>query len=427
MRQEVRDGVSVVMKKNALNRWWPMALLACMLTAFFLLASASCGKPTVNELVSDADSSPQTSAEHHGITINEADLELGKGITHQLSASGGEKIRWSSSDASVANVDDNGLVKGLGVGTCVLKAENEYGSAAECHVSVKKTCYLTIDDGPTEHTRDILAALKENDVKATFFVMYSRYLPLTADMYAQGHEVAFHTYSHEYNICYRSRYGYFADLEIMGDIVEGYTGRRPNLIRFPGGTSNSAGNALIMRQLVNGADDLGYRIFDWTATAGDTSPKATSPDFTAYSILKTCTEDEEIVLMHDKWLTPDSLRKVIPSLRERGYVFETLNHYPENSYRWYCKYSISHEDLPAESVSLNETHIEMAVGEKYILEAQCEPENTTDYIRWESADASVAAVKADGTVIAVKPGTAEIAAITTSGQSAVCVVTVKSA
>lgn len=361
------------------------------------------------------------------IAINEDDLELGKGITYQLFATGGEQIKWSSSDASVASVDDNGLVKGVSVGACVLKAENEYGSAAECHVTVKKTCYLTIDDGPTQYTQEILKALKENDVKATFFVMHTPYLQFTADMHEQGHEVAFHTYSHDYEICYRSRYGYFADLEEMADIVEGYTGIRPNLIRFPGGTSNTTCNWLIMQQLVHGAEDLGYRVFDWTATAGDTSSNATSPDFTAYSIAKTCTEDEEIVLMHDKWLTPDSLRKSIPYLREQGYVFETLNHYPERNSAWPCKYSLSYDQRPAVSLNLNEAHIEMTAGEKYVLEAQCVPSNSTDYIRWESSDPSVAAVRADGTVIAAKSGTTEITAITTSGQRAVCIVTVNDA
>ncbi len=41
-------------------------------------------------------------------------------------------------------------------------------------ISDKKEVYLTFDDGPSDKTtEDILDALKENDVKATFFIIGS--------------------------------------------------------------------------------------------------------------------------------------------------------------------------------------------------------------------------------------------------------------
>ena len=65
---------------------------------------------------------------------------------------------------------------------------------------------------------------------------------------------------------------------------------------------------------------------------------------------------------------------------------------------------------------------------RWAAENQCarmDPAASTDYVRWESADPSIATVNPDGTVIGVSKGTVEIYAITTSGQRAASKITVK--
>src|SRR3989338_4151177 len=59
---------------------------------------------------------------------------------------------------------------------------------------------LTFDDGPhAGKTEELLAALKDAHVPATFFVvgkMADRYPQLVREIARQGHELANHTYSH---------------------------------------------------------------------------------------------------------------------------------------------------------------------------------------------------------------------------------------
>lgn len=359
------------------------------------------------------------------VSLSDLTLEIGKGLTYQLKAGGGETVTFASSDESIALVDESGTVTGVSVGECDITARNEYGNDAVCRVAVKKVCYLTFDDGPNENTEAILASLKENGAKATFFVVSSKYLPLTKNMQEQGCVVGMHTYSHTYTICYHTEFSYYRGLEALSEIVEKHTGTRPYLIRFPGGTHNTVSDPLVMRRVLNGAYDLGYRPFDWTASAGDTSLKHASANYSFEQIKKSCTEDEEIVLMHEKGFNAVALKKIIPYLRENGYIFETLDKYPGKPYTALPRYSRSKADVPSQSVRITHKEFTIKVDGNFTLTARMTPDNSTDYVRWESADPSIAVVKADGTVIGVSKGTVEIYAITTSGQRGVCKMTVK--
>ena len=82
------------------------------------------------------------------------------------------------------------------------------------------------------------------------------------------------------------------------------------------------------------------------------------------------------------------------------------------------------EPVPVESVTLNETDIELTRGDTFTLEASVLPENA-DYenIEWSSSDTGIATVNQDGTVTAVAVGEATIKA-EAGGKSAECHVTV---
>ena len=372
--------------------------------------------------VSTSDASEGT-VELVSVSLDVTSVEIGKGLSHRLVAEGGNKIVFHSSDEKIASVDENGLVKGTGVGQCTVSAENEYGTGANCTVTVKKTCYLTIDDGPTDSTEGILAVLKENDVKATFFVVSSMHLNLTKDMQEQGHVVGLHSYSHVFKKCYATSYSYLYGIELLSDMVEGYTGKKCDLLRFPGGTGNTRCNPLWMRRNLSGAEDLGYRVFDWTATTGDSSKKA-SAAFSLKNVKKTCTEDEEILLMHDRDCNVAALKKIIPYLRSQGYVFETLDHYPEKSYHGKPIYSRDHKDIPSKSVSVTHKTYSIYAGSEIMLKALMDPIESTDFVRWESSDPTVATVSISGNVKTIKKGKVDIIAITSSGKRGVCHMTV---
>ena len=360
------------------------------------------------------------------VSLSDTDIEIGVGITKLIEAVGGGNISWNSSDEKVAVVFPDGSVKGIATGKCEITAENEFGRTAQCNVKVKKTVYLTIDDCPMKYTEDILKVLKRYNVKATFFVMNTYNNRMMKNIYKEGHLIGLHTYTHTLKKCYRSQYSYFADLEKLADIVEKYTGTRPKIFRFPGGTGNHVGGKLNMRRMVNGANDLGYRGFDWTSSSGDATRPPLTAEKSAENSLKTCKRDSDILLMHDKPCTPGALEIIIPELKKRGYVFETLDHYPENSRlskTWYER-TVSKKEIPCQSLSADSESAEIKQGESFTMKVKMTPEKSTDYVRFESDDTSVASVTLEGKIKGIKKGSTTVRAIATSGQEAVCSVTV---
>lgn len=390
------------------------------------LYSVTKSKATVAPVASVSDVSSQEVIIPVDVSMSDTDIIVGVGITHVIEAIGGKSISWNSSDEKVATVLSDGSVKGIGVGKCDITAENEFGRTAQCHVTVKKTVYLTIDDCPMGYTDEILKILKKHDVKATFFVMNTYNMKKLKDMYEQGHVIGLHTYSHNFKTCYRSQYSYFADLEKLSDIVEGYIGIRPKIFRFPGGTGNHVGGKLNMRRMVNGAEDLGYRGFDWTSASGDATRPRPDAKKAAENTLKTCKRDSDILLMHDKPCTPGCLEIVIPALKKQGYVFETLDHYPENSRlskTWYER-TVSEKEIPCESLKVDKESAEVKKGKTVKLKATMTPGKSTDYVRFVSDDPAVATVTLEGKIKGVAEGETAIRAIASSGQEAVCKVTV---
>ena len=71
------------------------------------------------------------------ITLNKTDLALTVGETAALTASGAEGIIWTSSDETIAKVDENGKVTALTVGSAMVTASADGASSAVCVVTVK--------------------------------------------------------------------------------------------------------------------------------------------------------------------------------------------------------------------------------------------------------------------------------------------------
>lgn len=90
-----------------------------------------------------------------------------------------------------------------------------------------------------------------------------------------------------------------------------------------------------------------------------------------------------------------------------------------------CKITV--KPIPAESITLNATEKEIAVGNRFQLQATILPEaGTSKTLKWESTDEATASVNSRGEVTAINTGTCTITATTTDGTglSANCEVTV---
>ena len=189
--------------------------------------------------------------------------------------------------------------------------------------------YLTFDDGPSEDTTGyILDVLKEEGVKATFFVTCNGPDYLIKRMYDEGHTVALHTASHNYSYVYSSVDNYFNDLEKVRNRVKNITGYDSKIIRFPGGSSNTISRSYqygIMSQLTNMVIEKGYRYYDWNVDADDAGHAYSSSQVYNNVVNHLSYNRANMVLMHDiKYQTKDAIRDIIRYGKNDGYTFKKI-------------------------------------------------------------------------------------------------------
>lgn len=196
----------------------------------------------------------------------------------------------------------------------------------------EKIIYLTFDDGPSNSiTPQLLDILKEENVKATFFVVnHGEGLDyLIKREYDEGHSVALHTNSHNYATIYSSEDAYFNDLNAIGNKVENIIGYRPKIIRFPGGSSNTISrfNPGIMSRLSVLTLNKGYEYIDWNVDCDDAGGALNS--FNVYNnVINNLNDKNNVVLMHDfesNYKTLNAIRDIIKKAKELGYVFKPID------------------------------------------------------------------------------------------------------
>ncbi len=191
-----------------------------------------------------------------------------------------------------------------------------------------KVIYLTFDDGPGPHTERLLAILDKYNVKATFFVTNQDpgYRWLIRETANRGHTVAVHTMTHQYQVIYSSEEAYWNDFNEMNAIIEAETGAKSDLLRFPGGTSNTVSRNYcegIMTALSQSADRMGIRYCDWNVESGDASGgTASASEIAAKVIAGVQGHDQSIVLQHDIWgQSVDAVEEIIAWGLANGYTF----------------------------------------------------------------------------------------------------------
>ena len=199
--------------------------------------------------------------------------------------------------------------------------------------SDEKQAFLTFDDGPSSVTPRILDTLKQQNVKATFFVLGSNVKKkpdLVKRMYDEGHFIANHGYSHVYSKIYSSPQAVLDEYNSCNEEIRKAIGENEynsHLFRFPGGIAGGpyadlkcqANDLLMQNNIVH---------VDWNALNGDAETNNLSVDFEIQRLNETTENKNSIViLMHDsplKSVTADALPQIIATLRNQGYEFKNF-------------------------------------------------------------------------------------------------------
>jgi peptidoglycan-N-acetylmuramic acid deacetylase len=187
----------------------------------------------------------------------------------------------------------------------------------------EKVVYLTFDEGyEAGNTATILDILKENDVKAAFFITgaFIRSDPdLVQRMVDEGHIVGNHTVNHV-SLPTVSDAKAMDEINRLAQMYYELTHQTMKYLRPPNGEYSERSLCV--------TNALGYRTVFWSIAMADWVPLKGGPD-EAYNTVMGRLHNGAVILLHA--VSPDDVQvldKLIKDIKAQGYSFETLDEIP---------------------------------------------------------------------------------------------------
>ncbi len=205
-----------------------------------------------------------------------------------------------------------------------------------------KNIYITFDDGPSANGQWLLSILEKYDVKATIFYTgnSAEYRQNIIDFSNANQKIAAHTFTHNYKI-YKSEEKYFEDLYKIESLLKTLTGSFTRIVRFPGGSSNTASKNYsigIMKKIVEDFKLMGYVYYDWNVSSGDGSKNITSKQILANAKEGVEKYNNSVVLFHETHnYTVAVIEDFIKWAKSKGYEFRTLDYDTLKCHQSYSK------------------------------------------------------------------------------------------
>ena len=203
----------------------------------------------------------------------------------------------------------------------------------------EKVVFLTFDDGASKtNTPKILDILKEEDVKATFFVLGKTVenggqdaKDLVKREFEEGHAIANHSYSHDIKKLYPGRTldieAFKEDFEKNEKFLQSILGKyfSTRVIRCPGGYMSWKG----MDPLDKHLEENNMVSIDWNALNADAEGRRKNANELVDYAIKTSKGKEMVVLlMHDTYKKEETVKAlpyIIKYFKDNGYEFKTLS------------------------------------------------------------------------------------------------------
>ncbi|MFB5758840.1 polysaccharide deacetylase family protein [Paenibacillus medicaginis] len=232
---------------------------------------------------------------------------------HSPSSSPPQTLKAATDTAVITAADENKLSR----------LRKKYADTFKMQGPRTRQIALTFDDAPDPRfTPYILDALKQNHIKATFFVVgdkAERYPELVKRMVREGHIVGNHSFNHP-NFNKISLRQFQRQTIKTGLAIQKSTGYKPLLIRPPYGE--------ITESQLRWARRSGYTIVNWNVDSMDW--KGLDKEQIRRNVLTT-TGPGSIILMHagggttsNLTGTIESLPSLIRTLQQKGYIFVTV-------------------------------------------------------------------------------------------------------
>lgn len=189
--------------------------------------------------------------------------------------------------------------------------------------TTKKVVYLTFDEGyEAGYTPKILDILKENNVKAAFFVTgpyVKEHADLVKRMVEEGHIVGNHTVNHP-SLPTLSDEKVKEEITKLGEMFKELTGKKMKYFRPPKGEYSE--RTLYLTK------SLGYRTVFWSLAMADWQPLPGGSEESYNTVIRRL-HPGAVILLHA--VSKDNviaLDRIIKSVKAEGYEFKTLDDIP---------------------------------------------------------------------------------------------------
>ena len=190
-------------------------------------------------------------------------------------------------------------------------------------MKTRKQAALTFDDGPdVYYTTKILDILRENNIKATFFIVGQRaakHPEMLKRIVNDGHSIGNHSWDHP-DLNKLTAEQVKSEVERTDNIFFSIAAFHSHLFRPPYGAAS--------RSVVNELASMGYKVIDWSV---DTRDWAGTPPATIMNNVKKELKPGGIILEHcaggrneNLDNTVNALPEIISYIKELGYTFVTI-------------------------------------------------------------------------------------------------------
>ena len=213
----------------------------------------------------------------------------------------------------------------LGIGGFLFWASTDIDSGIYidtlCKGAEDRRCVsLTFDDGPDEvMTPKVLDVLKENGIKATFFIIGSKaekHPELISRIVEEGHIVGGHSWAHKCYFPIQSSDEIYQELLKCENTIYDITGKSMQLFRPPFGVTNPL--------IADAVDEHDYITVGWSIRSLDTDSDKDRNEILERIVNRL--HNGAVILLHDRCDDSDKLlMKLVAMLRKNNYEIIRLD------------------------------------------------------------------------------------------------------
>ncbi|MBC1937509.1 polysaccharide deacetylase family protein [Listeria grandensis] len=185
----------------------------------------------------------------------------------------------------------------------------------------QKIAYLTIDDGPTQYLSKILAALKKENARATFFFVgnniKNEYKAGIKQAVQDGNSVGAHSMTHDSKKLYKQGQ-FIPEMEQTSELLSGIVGKKIGLIRAP------YGSTYLNKEQVQKAKADKFRLLDWNIDSNDWKHKGKPQGIVDFvnRELDGFHKISPVILVHETKDTLDAIPALVKAIRAKGFQLE---------------------------------------------------------------------------------------------------------